>query len=291
MSTAWATNRDDLIKLLETYEGRKEFIEDKEPGLEVKFIRENHQNNAGYWLEKCFPNSTITIDKKDCKNKKDFEAALNWPRDILQVLKNTALIAPRYKTLGNKILNELGFNGERELSHFGEGGTSVVAGKGLLFSGIDLLFDKVEIVDKMDYLAIAMPLYAKLSSQDSVERRLARRLNRNRHIDTEMNLIQTKADKYLLIVTPEYHHVFKETVDLICSSTKNQLYVTKDSHHYQPTNFIVLPSGKIIISEKCKSVIDFLDKNLDTEILTYKPLRNECNRYGGLRCRTNIIEI
>lgn len=153
------------------------------------------------------------------------------------------------------------------------------------------------MLKNMGYRVFVMPVMDNLAIKPSHDdsHLLFRRMNGNGHLDTELNILEKNSRERTLMVNLEYYNVFQSEVEVLASQIGADIHVITKSMDImgKALNYITLPDGSIIASEKneetVRYLVDRLGKDRVHPIELFRREDNLDNGGGGLRCRTNLL--
>lgn len=246
------------------------------------------------FFRKKFPENAVYISRG--KEERPYLKALNYPRDLFQIFGEEAYTLGLNKMFSEQILSQLGRKGiPLTQSILGEGGLSiraknVVVGVTFPSNGFNLHWDELK---KKGYDVFKLKLSLKAFREHGKTGRRLRKSMYNAHLDTQMNIAFTEQDNLVMLVNADFNEVFKEEVgELVRKLDAKKFVVSKPGEVYaRAVNFVNLPSGKLIVNERCSESVQFLKNNLgDKSVYEISVPRQRMTYEGPLRCRTLVID-
>jgi hypothetical protein len=278
--------------------GLKKFDLFVSQGVEVRVIAP--LKNKDYWSQQIWqycqdfenlrPGSIL---RTNIKTKADYLAVV-WPRDKFQTYGDILAYEPRNKDLIYKIFDQLKINSSSldiADSYFSEGGC-VVRDRNILVVSEHLKEDNLRpYLENEGYNIFFLPTPPEKGHPD---KDLASRM-KNRHLDTEFNLVFSPRGNALVCVNEGYYISYHEEVDVLIRSLDARMHIIPErtlEREKLAVNFITLPNGKVVLPNSCRSTQKFLEDALGREnVLVLEVVMDVdySGRYGGLRCMSNLI--
>jgi len=235
--------------------------------------------------------------KRDIGTKKDMVAAL-WPHDLFSVLDGKIFVIPGYEECSKEVLSSIGLNNlGMKSSYMGMGGYFVKNGRHLVVSEAIITDDgesstMTELKDR-GYKVDLLPIPTK--TPDTWSDSLVIRMLRNKHIDTEFNMINSPQGNSMVFVNEAYFEAYRDEVHNIAKSIDAKLTVLPEGSNDQmklAVNFMKLPDGKVMIPNRCMIIEEAMVHGLGRErvLVTDTDNYGYSGRGGGLCCMSNIIK-
>lgn len=292
-------NPPDKQRVLDAYQHRYRALADR--GVNLRVIMPARDFWKGLRialadrLEEALPGLLVPLrhqDDEGLSGAMRYLYAIKWPRDIVQMVRETVYTPqPEYsRTQG--ILKTLGLSSRLRASLLGEGGLHVGNDSFRIIGDHASLTRAYRILDEERMEVYRMPLCFSLGKRRSPATRLLQeRTKYNGHMDTEVNVAFSPDGNTLLVVSNHYHRLFSEKVAALTRTLDACLYVpTPRETALHAVNFCTLPDKSVLIPDTCRGTISFLEKNLGrNKVVPLTMLPRECTLQGGLRCCTALL--
>ncbi len=235
-------------------------------------------------LQEQFPESVLFLSV-DPNNKE--ETAYYWPRDLFQ-LYNKTLVVPNHAKNSvplREILSllEVPYS-QRIISSFGEGGFVLRSDNTLICS--EAIYE--------DFKPDGFSVYS-LPVTMTEDKKLASRLKKCRHIDLEVAILKNSNKELMLCVNEFYYSAFFYEIDLLAKFLNADIFLVPEHREQarRAVNIITLPNNAAVIPTYCPKTKEFLQEFLGKDRVISVGLHYfyKYSLLGGLRCRTNLIEL
>lgn len=300
----WAVMPDDFLRgqfrnlkePLQMYADRFNCL--SKEGLDLRLIVPSQCSEAlkffsiGQVIREYCP--TIALELSSDALSDEYAKALSWPRDIMQVFGDK-IYSPAAQTIyASQMIAGLGMKcSNLKTEMIGEGGLSVGAGDvviGAQPSGFHLNWDSL-IQSGYRHYPFRLDV-AKFVSEPGPVREKDKNFY-NCHIDTELGLILTPRNDFLLFANLPFFRAYSEQIEYLARDIPAKLKVISSPYEVQrrAINLVQLPNRRVIVDGRCHLMRRTLEELMGKDyVIPIETFHLECSAAGGLRCRTNVFE-